>query len=160
MTVQTISEVPFFVLHLGKTKAKALFLVPPNLIPHLLQRPVTCRGSFFVLEKESEETVSASYESYDVDCTAAEIAMRLKQRIEDCSHQVSKANLNEPTSSINVEAGATAKIHSKSLRLKTHTHKRQPLSTIDETDEFVPTFSGVGIRSEAEGDYCVVWAEL
>jgi len=152
-------EVPFFVLHLGRTKAKALFLVPPSFIEHLIQHPIVCRGSFFTLRRELEENVFVStiYESYDIESTAAEMALRLRQRIKELytldiivKHNHHNCRSNTPSETNGEGARSLQKRKYKKL-----------LTTLNETGTILQEDpSNINSEDKTNLNSHAIWAEL
>lgn len=79
--------VPFTVIHSNEElKAKALFVVPLQLVSKVLLHPIVCRGSLFTLSPSTIRkgfTVAVEYESYHANDTATCIARRIAGRVRE-----------------------------------------------------------------------------
>ena len=97
------NKVPYFVLQLADGKARALFTVPTEIAPALVQNPIMCRGASFVLEldkvsnhhqgkKRSTTTtfLSTIFDSPLPEETAQAISERIAIRIGDPSPGMSQ----------------------------------------------------------------------
>lgn len=104
MSASVDTEVPYFVLHLSESRAKALFTVPTSMADALIVNPVLCRGSSFDLvidvvsqgrKKAASATsfLSTEFFSPDPEQTALAISERLAIRMGNPSPALTSSGL-------------------------------------------------------------------
>ena len=104
MSSSSDTKVPYFVLNLSESRAKALFTVPTCMATALIVNPVLCRGSCFDLEIDvvsqgrkkavsSTSFLSTEFFSPDPEQTAMAISERLAIRMGNPSPELTSSGL-------------------------------------------------------------------